>query len=269
MDRSARAQMHKRRFAQPVTAQAIFEDVLTGELHWPGRTVRLERDSILDYRHRHASANISVAEFYHENSKLFPRMLPEIAVSPADARRLRATFVARRAQVARIQACPEMRLDQRYHSWLSGVAAALRPEDFYAVDVRIVADGLIAVLEPVTVSLMVVKHLTDGALQDLQEGIALLGSVEPLPTGSAPLALLTGSFARNEILLGPRGYRRTLLDAGRMAQEMLRQARPLGISAQLVCEFADQRVDEAADMDGIEQGTLMALQLKGDTHEFS
>lgn len=269
MDRSAQVSMRKRRFAQPVTSQAIFEDVLTGELHWPRRTVRLERDSILDYRHRPASANMSVAEFYHENSKLFPRLLPEIAIPPADARRLCATFVARRAKAARLQACPEMRLDQQYHSWLSGVAGALRPEDFYAIDVRIVADGLIAVLEPVTASLAVVKHLADSALRDLQKGIALLGSAGPLPTRSAPLALLTGSFARNEILLGPRGYRRTLLDAGRVAQEMLRQARPLGISAQLICEFADRLVDEAADMDGVEQGTLMALQLKVDDNEFS
>src|SRR6266540_4037657 len=72
--------------------------VLSAPLLWPGRTVRLERDSLLDCMGRSASAQVSVAELYHENSKLNRAHLPELVHTAVDA----ARFRQHRADVAQL-----------------------------------------------------------------------------------------------------------------------------------------------------------------------
>ena len=80
------------------------------------------------------------------------------------------------------------------------------------------------------------------------------------------MLLVLGSFARNDILFGPRGYRRTLVEAGRMAEEVVANADRSGISRRVIYEFIDRELDSVMEADGVEQGTLIVIELDGATH---
>src|SRR5438034_3819165 len=100
----------RRRSDTPLDAQALFAALCQFQLDWPGKTVRLERNSLLDHQQRPVSPNVSVAELYHENSKLYPNMLGELAAARVKVKELRQAFIRRRAAVATRQP-PEQSLD--------------------------------------------------------------------------------------------------------------------------------------------------------------
>lgn len=252
----------KRRTETPLRPQQLFDQMLTAPLHWPWKTVRLERNSALDYRQRSMSARISVAELYHENSKLFPQMLSELTVSLTQADEFRGEFIQRRAFVVQASGTMDLELDQRWRDLLTSVAEATEFVLFYAVELRLVVGELLAIHEPVSDTLQIVKQLSTGDLDMLRQALRLMDNSEgPFPSG--PLLLILGSFARNDVLFGPRGYRRTLLEAGRLAQEVVRQIERLGLEARPLYEFIDRDVDAVIEADGIEQSTLMAFELGG------
>src|SRR2546422_7532087 len=90
-------------------------------------------------------------------------------------------------------------------------------------------------------------------------------AVTGVQTCALPILIL-GSFARNDVLLGPRGYRRTLLETGRLVQEIVHQAKRLGLTVRPLYEFTDRDVDTVMEADGIEQSTLMAFEFGGTTN---
>jgi hypothetical protein len=256
--------MIKRRTETPLRPQQLFDEVLFSPLYWPGKTVSLERNSVLNYCHRSTSAHISVAELYHENSKLFPQMLSEFTVSFTQADEFRREFLRRRAVVARASGTLGLELDRCWYELLNGVAGTAELDLFYAVELRLVADGLLVVYEPISDTLQVVKQFSASDLDMLRHALRLMDSSEA-PLDSGPLLLILGSFARNDVLLGSRGYRRTLLEVGRLAQEIVHQAERLGLVARPLYEFIDHDVDAVMEADGIEQSTLMAFEFGGIT----
>jgi hypothetical protein len=254
--------MMKRRTETPISAQKLFDDVLYSSLHWPWKTVRLERNSLLDYRQRSTSASISIAELYHENTKLFPQILSELTVVRLQADEFRREFVRRRAAAARADGTAGLSLDPSCCSLLSAVAKATGMELFYAIELRIVTDGLLALHEPVLNTLQIAKQLSAGDRDVLRRALRLMATpAEPLHNEF--LIFILGCFARNELLFGPRGYRRTLMEAGQMTQEILRHAGHLGLMARPLYEFIDRDVDAILETDGTEKGTLVALELGG------
>ncbi len=48
-----------------------------------------------------------------------------------------------------------------------------------------------------------------------------------------------------------------------MTQEVLRQARRLDLAARPLYEFIDRDLDAVLEVDGIEEGTLIAIELGG------
>lgn len=255
----------KRRTDTPISAQELFDELLNPPLQWPWKSVRLERNSLLDYQQRSTSTNVSVAELYHENSKLFPQMVSEVTVVRVQAEELRREFIHRRATIGHANSDSDLNLDLRWRKLLTAVTQAAALELFYAIELRVVANGLLAVLEPVLDSLQVVKQLSASDLDLLRHALRLMnGPKEPLHDG--PLVFILGSFARNDVLFGPRGYRRTLLEAGQVAQVVLQQAGHLGLSVQPLYEFTDRDVDAVVEADGTEEGILMAFELGGFAH---
>jgi hypothetical protein len=245
-----------------MTPQRFFEEVLLAPLFWPGKTIRLERNSIVDFRQRPMAPHVSVAELYHENSKLFPEMLPELNVNFEEASAIRREFVQRRAIVMKSTAPLNLELDQRYRDMVARAAQSLSTELFYAIDLRVVSGGLLAVYEPVFNNFQVVKRLSPDALGTLGHAIHLMNSADTA-TLNWPLMLLVGSFARNDVLLGLRGYRRTLLEAGHIAQALTAAAQELSISTRLYYDFADRELDTIMEADGVEQGTVTILEIGG------
>lgn len=252
----------KRRTDTPISAQKLFEEAFYTPLYWPWKMVRLERKSLSDYQQRSMSANISVAELYHENSKLFPQMLSELTASLLQVDEFRREFARRRAFAIQASSASDLDLGQPWRKLLTTIARTTEPELFYAVEVRIAAGGQLAIHEPVSDTLQVVKQFSVGDLSVLRRALRLMVAPEA-PPHNGPLLFIVCSFARNDLLFGPRGYRRSLLEAGRVMQEVLRQARRLDLAARPLYEFTDRDLDAVLEVDGIEEGTLIAIELGG------
>jgi hypothetical protein len=214
----------------------------------PWKRVRLERDSFQDYRQRSVSANLSVAELYHENSKWFPQMHYELVGLRTDLPELRRRVIQERAaSEGSGVVC----------GW-NGVLTAVRDASdlFYAVELRVAAEDVLTVFEPISDTLQPVKRLSAGDW-------TVLRAASELADDGGPLGFLLGRFVWNDVLFGPRGYRRTLLEAGRLAQEIARRAEQLGMAFSPACEFTDRDVDLVMEADGIDEGTLMLFALGG------
>lgn len=254
--------MTTRRSQILLNAQELFNEVIASPLSWPGKTIRLERNSAADYRQRSMSAHISIAELYHENSKLFPQMLSELTISFTQSDEFRREFLRRRAIIARARGTLNLELDHLWRELLSRVVGTVEQNLFYALELRLLVGSQLAIYEPVSEMLQIVKQLSIDELNMLKQALQLMSSLQASLDGGALLFIL-GSFARNDVLFGSRGYRRTLLEAGHLAQEIVHQARQLGLVIQPFYEFTDRDVDAAMEADGIEQGTIMAFELGG------
>ena len=250
----------RRRVSRSLDAQSFFEAALYARLPWPGKTTRLERDSINDLIGRAASAHAAVAELYHENSKLFRAKLAELAASELDVSVVRREFVRRRATT--LVSAPARRLAHPVRELLASVAREVEPELFYALDIRLVMDGIVMLHEPVGDVLVEYKHLSVDDCQDLRAALEPFGA-----TGRAdePLLCIVASFARNELLFGARGYRHTLLETGQLANELLRLAERAGVTASLLFDLDDWKVDATLEADGVEEGVVAVVELEEGT----
>lgn len=232
----------RRRHGRALEVQDVFEAALYARLPWPGKSTRLERDSLRDLVERSASAQVSVGELYHENSKLFPARAAELVASNVDAGAFRREFVRRRTATRR--ALPAYEVDSPVRTLLTSVAREVDPELFYALELRAVVAETVLLHEPGRDAVIELKSL--GGKDDV---------------GRAQL-FVVGSFARNELLFGPRGYRHTLLDAGRLAQHVSSLAPRAALQATLSFDFDDWKVNAALEADGVEEGALVAIELE-------
>lgn len=245
------------RISRSADPQSFFEAALYARLPWPGKTTRLERDSVHDLTGRASSAQIAVAELYHENSKLFRAKLAELAASELDVGAVRREFVRRRA--ATLASASLHQTEQPVRELLASVAREVDPGLFYALDLRLVLAGTVMLHEPVRDVLVEYKRLSAEDREELRAGVEPFGA-----TGRAddPLLFIVASFARNELLFGARGYRRTLLEAGRLANELLTRAESAGVTAGLLVDFDDWKVDAALEADGVEEGAVCLVELR-------
>jgi hypothetical protein len=247
----------RRRSDTPLDAEALFAELCQFQLDWPGKTVRLERNSLLDHQQRPTSPNVSVAELYHENSKLYPNMLGELATARVKVNDLRQAFIRRHGAVAARRPSEQAFDHHPVRQLLAAVAQTIDHQLFYAVELRVAAGNLLATHEPSTDTLQTVKHLSREDLEKLRSALRLTIPEDPLPEG--PMLFLIGCFGRNDVLFGPRGYRRTLLEAGQVTAGLLAEAERLGLDTVPVFEFTDRDLDAVMEADGIEEGTLVAI----------
>lgn len=250
----------RRRTDAVLSPSALLQQVLHAPMQPPWKRVRLEPDSFADHRQRPVSAGVSVAELYHHNSKLFPAMLPGLTALSTDVAEFRRTVVHERA-TGRTPTTVHEGLDEHWHALLRTMPAAVGVDAFYAVELRVAAGDLLTVFEPVSGDLRPVKRLTPADRVALHRAVRLMTPAVPVHGG--PLLAALGLFSWNDILLGPRGYRRTVLETGRVAQEILRRADDAGLAVTPRYEFTDRDVDTVLEADGVEEGTLMVFELGG------
>ena len=254
--------MIKRRSDTVLNIPRLYNEVLHGPLDWPGKTIRLERNSVHEYRQRSLSASLPVAELYHENSKIFPGMLHTLTASETDPYQFRSDFVRRRAVSVRNAGTSVLDFDPDWRSILTQLAKTTPPELFYAIELRVVSGDLVAIHEPISDTVQVVKQLSASDLEMMRLAVRVTAPSEISPH-AGPYLFIVGNFARNEIFLGQRGYRHTLIEAGQVAQIILDAATRNRLAIWPVYEFTDRDLDTALELDGIEESTLMALELKG------
>jgi hypothetical protein len=252
--------MRPRRTQETVGTEKFFEQSVYASVEWPGRTVRLQPDSLLDFRNRSSSPNVSSGESYHEASKLYPEMLLGLAAMSIDAQKVRELFVRRRgAAWSELETfavfCPK-----RAFELVSSLTDSAPLGLFYAVEIRIAVADHLWFLEPTKGALIPIKKLT--GFEEIQSCLGLLEGAPAWPTSCT--LFLVGSFARNVMLYGERGYRRTVLEAGQMSQLISERARMLELEFTLKFEFADRRLDRLLEVDGTEEGTLAAFEFRAE-----
>jgi len=208
-----------------------------------------------------ASAEVSIAELYHENSKLYPQMVSTLDAMRVKPDSFRRYFVERRARTVRARAGASMAVDGPWTLLLSEVSKSMKPELFYAVELRLLVGQQLAVHVPITESLQLTKKLSAKELDDLRIALTLIDGLQESLRGDVFL-FVVGNFARNDILFGPRGYRRTLLEAGLATQQVLNHAQKLGIRAHARYEFTDHDLDALVEADGTEEGVLAAVEME-------
>lgn len=240
----------------------LFQRTLFRSATLPWKTVHLDPTALEDYAGRPLSQRVAVAELYHQNSKLYPQH-PALAQPPARSpQETRRDFVLRRTHAAGQDpvAAPDgaarlLELVRR--------AAAQGPETLYGIDLRLVVGQRLFACEPCSAQLRPIRDLEGDKLRRLYAALAPGEPRLPPPRSRAVLALV-GSFARNEILLGSRGYRRTVLDAGRFLGALEAAAHgERTLTLEPLLEFYDRVIDRILEVDGTEQGTL-ALVLAGE-----
>jgi hypothetical protein len=246
---------------RPTTPGELFEDMGYSPLDWPGKTTRLRRDSVQDVRQRSASTNVALGELYHENSKLYPGRCDELAASRLDLDAVRLAFLRRRAEGKRPTSSPDVERFAAIRPLLSVTTRSGRAPLFYALELRVADDALVARHEPLMDTLVVLKDTAVKEYAALRRGLQLLG---PISTSPSALLFIIASFVRNEVLYGARGYRRTLIEAGQLAEIITIEADRLQIPVRPVLEFHDRSVDEFMEVDGIEQGTALILEVGGE-----
>jgi hypothetical protein len=250
-----------RRTQDPLTAEKLVEEVAFSGLDWPGKTVRLERDTVQDYLQRPASAQPSIAELYHENSMLFSQMAAELGAARLPVNAVRNEFMRRRA--ATLASGPPAELIGRRRVLCTQLVQAVPLDLFYAVELVLAQDGQLAAHEPMADRLALVKRLSAGDVAAMASAIHLL---DDSPALLSPALFVLGNFARNDLLYGVRGYRRTLLEAGSVTQVALALAHGLGLTGRAHFEFADRALNGVLEADGVEVGILVCIEL-GDLND--
>lgn len=247
------------RHGHALSASQVIERVAYGALDWPSKTVRLQRDSLNDYCQRVTAAQPSLAELYHEHSKLFPSMRQELLAARSDPASLRREFLRRRGVA--VSRHWRVQQDKEMGGLLTATANGCGAELFYAIELRILSGDSILLHEPISDLTYLMKTLTSGEVHTVRQAIdSGLDGARTAPASA--ILFVMGSFARNDLLYGVRGYRRTLVEAGRVCQEVVRSAGRCGLHARVRTEFFDRTVDGILEADGTEEGALVAIELE-------
>jgi hypothetical protein len=270
-----------------LSASAALDLLVYSPLDWPGKTVRLDPDSVQSHLQRASSGAASVAEVYHANSGLSSATVGRLLAARTDVAAFRRLTIERSAAVG-VRTDPA---DPSPPSWLSGLLLAARDDAgidlFYALELRLVHGGVLYGLEPLSGRCAVLALQTAADAQAVDRALRLLGQghagqghvgqghvgqgqVDPRaspPVGgdrhaAQALVLIVGRLGRHDALYGARGYRRTLVEAGRLSQEMVRLAARYGVSAAVVTEFGDAELDAAALVDGVADSCLVVVELR-------
>lgn len=248
-----------RRNNRLTSVQAFLEEAAATPVNWPAKQVNLEYDSLSAWRQRPMTGALSVAELYHENSKVSRGLIERCRAATVDVLQFRREFICRRARVtersgltAHEVSSPVRALFERAR--LSGSI------DTYAIEVGVVERDVFATLEPEKGELRPAKRLAQAELGKLEKSVRLL-----VPPGAPPFSgtciVLIGCFVRNEILFGLRGYRHTLMEAGRISQRLLDAAVQLQLPLRPIQDFADREVDALLELDGTERSAILIFEL--------
>ncbi len=244
----------------------VFDTLAYSALHWPGKVSRLAADSLQDYIQRPVSPSTSIAELYHVNSKLYASKAAGLLAARTNAQEFRFECMKRAATLSAAGDSGEgVVVPTHVQRILALSTSSLDAEAFYAVEVRARLGERLLAWEPLNGRFAALKNLEKDDTSLLDAALCVMG--RGLRVRPGVTLFLLGWFARNDLLLGPRGYRRTLLDAGRVLEALMRASHALAIEIDVYTEFTDVDVDRAIEADGVELGTLSVLVLSEPTDE--
>ncbi len=270
-------------FAPPVPAEGPSPERTAG---WPSmsrltaleeaviaspNSIELTRDPALDYFQRFLTSTRHVSELFHENTKISFHSTVNVLMDEDELAATRNWFYATayRPQEADIDlekaeaggiVKPIHSLAGPLGEFLGRLSEPDLGELRYALDLLVLIDGRLYHLAPGSPFLWLERLILPHEQQLLP---ALLPTLHAQPPGKAETYLFVVAAPwRYMVIQGPRGYRRTLMDAGGLLQHVARIGLDLNLSTASTVDFYDARLDGLLRLDGVERSALAVIRLR-------
>jgi hypothetical protein len=233
-------------------------------------SIDLERSTESDYLYRLSSNTPHPAELFHENSKLTPFSTLTI---PSDDQKLQEI---RKWFFSTAYSMKEEDINQaeahRFRSKISELPASLvnllmtftQPGPvtnlLFALDLLLLQNQRLFRIVAESDYLFIERDVKASNVQDFKSAVIDMPRVE-LDRFASFLFMVVCPW-RYMMLYGPRGYRHTLLDAGRLLAYLENAAQQHKLRLVVNQNFYDSQVDRFLFMDGVERSTLAVLAIK-------
>ena len=228
-------------------------------------SIDLSHSAASDYLYRQARAKPHVAELYHENSKLNPHSTLQIPSNTSTLEQVRRWFFETAYRVDEeilVTNGSGLRIPyDQLPDWLQG---PLNPfskpgsltDLLYAADLLVLHDGVLVRIVPELDYLWVEREVKNEAtlLPDL-----FWRSLPVRLEEYSTMLIVIACPWRYMIIYGPRGYRHTLLDIGRLLGYLQHRYASSGYPATVHQDFLDTKADEFVQADGVERSVYAFL----------
>lgn len=243
--------------------------LLEETLFMPPGAVELQRTPTHDYLYRMFSATPNVAELFHENTKLTPYSLANTVLDQDLVEATRRWFFSTAYQPRDGDIDGEMARELHIQLPLDeldgGVGGLLRTLTaneratrlLYAIDLWVlIRDELFRVV-PESDRLWMERRLRQRELRTLRGSI--LGLPPERVREASALLFVAAAPWRYMLFQGVRGYRRTLVDVGRLLSLCEEETRTSGPAITTTLDFYDTRVDRLLFLDGVERSVVAVV----------
>ncbi len=228
-------------------------------------SIDLSHSAASDYLYRQVRAEPHVAELYHENSKLSPHSTLQIPSDTSMLEQVRRWFFETAYRVDKETLVADgSRLRIPYDQlprWLQGPLNLFsKPGSLtdllYAADLLVLHDGMLVRIVPELDYLWIERKVKNEAT--LLPSLFWRSPSVSIEECSTMLIVVACPW-RYMLIYGPRGYRHTLLDIGRLLGCLQYQYEFYGHSVTVHQDFLDTKVDEFVQADGVERSVYALL----------
>ena len=255
-------------FASP--SEGPPEAMLEGTVLPGPNSVELMRTAATDYRLRFDAGDPHVAELFQENTKLSPHTTVFDPGAAARLERARAWHLSTAYRVRDEHLVAEAAHAVRVpvETLPSCLARVLQPftQDgrlsslLYGLDLYVLHEQALLRVVPRTRFLWRERRIAARGEWRVRESIV---SAERVPR-TGPLLFLAAAPWRYMVFLGPRGYRRMLLDAGELLGRLRDVAADGAVESAVFPDFYDRQVDDVLLLDGTERTVIAIVALDGE-----
>ena len=228
-------------------------------------SIDLSHSVASDYLYRQVRAKPHVAELYHENSKLTPHSTLQIPSDTSMLEQVRRWFFETTYRVDEETLVADgagLRVPyDQIPRWVQGPLNSFsKPGSLtdllYAVDLLMLHDGMLFRIVPESNYLWIEREVKNevSLLPDLVWRSPPV-NIEECST----MLIVVACPWRYMLIYGPRGYRHTLLDIGRLLGYLQYQYESHGYPATIHQDFLDTKADEFVQADGVERSVYALL----------
>ena len=231
----------------------------------------LLRTTRTDYMLRFDSRTTHIAELFQENTKLTPYSPLRPPDGEEELSHAKKFYFSTSYRMQEDDVEPGMmdRVRLRHADLPAELARLMGPlgKDgplaslLYGVDLFLLHRGRLLRVIPYTDGLWVEKRMLPGEEELFRRSI-LRQPAEAIAQSTAFLCVVAVPW-RHMMVLGPRGYRHMMLEAGNLLAQLQFIANQLKLSPRVSLDFYDARVDKVLLLDGTERTTLAIIALHG------
>ena len=228
-------------------------------------SIDLSHSAASDYLYRQVKPKPHVAELYHENSKLSPHSTLQVPADTSMLEQVRRWFFETAYRVDEETLVANglgLRISyNQFPKWLQGPLNLFSRQGsladlLYAIDLLVLHDGMLVRIVPESDYLWIEREVKNEAtlLPDLFWRLPSV-SIEEYST----MLIVVACPWRYMLIYGPRGYRHTLLDIGRLLGYFQYQYESYGYPVTIHQDFLDAKADEFVQADGVERSVYALL----------